>query len=367
MNKYFNTSAIYSQAPSSISKEEGFIKGITVCQTGEAKGHNIYLDDSFISEVVNLGNQNSKGVKARFGHPNICSTALGTYLGRYKNFRKEDNKAIADLYLDKSAKSSPKGNLYDYVFDLAENNPDMFGASIAFKAGKSFKKLSTENNKEVEKEYATIQLLYATDFVDNPAATDGLFSAFYEDDFSSQVSIFLDDHPEVYELLDKKPEILEEFLKNYKQYKKDTQMNFNDELTKLKQWVTDNFSKSSPESKIDAGELKKEFEDKILTLEKISNDDEVKHLETLLEEKTASNIELTEKIDQLTTELNDLRLLTEDLQTQLNKKKASPTLPNKQADPALSLKNKKVKDDSAKILLSNLPRKIRNEIKLANQ
>ncbi len=362
MNKYFNTTAIYSQTPSSISREEGYIKGITVCQTGEAKGHNIYLDDSFISEVVKLGNQNSKGVKARFGHPNICSTALGTYLGRYKNFRKEDNKAIADLHFDKSAKTSPKGNLYDYVFDLAENNPDMFGASIAFKAGKSFKKLSTENNKEVEKEYATIQLLYATDLVDNPAVTDGLFSAFYEDDFSSQVTIFLDDHPQVYELLDSKPEILNEFLKNYKQYRKDKNMNLNDELTKLRQWVTDNFTKNPPKSEIDAKALKTEFEEKLFALEKTSTDEEVKHLETLVEEKTASNIELTEKIDQLTTELNDLRLLTDNLQTELNKSKASPTLPDKQADPLLSLKTKQAKDDSGKILLSNLPRNTRKQL-----
>ena len=355
MIHYFNTPSIYAQSPSSISREEGFIKGISLCQAGEAKGHSIHLDDNFIAEVVNLGNQNSKGVKARFGHPNICSTALGTYLGRYKNFRKEGNKAIADLYLDQSAKTSPKGNLYDYVFDLAENNPDMFGASIAFKAGKSFKKLATENNKEVEKEFATIQLLYAADFVDNPAATDGLFSAFYEDDFSSQVTIFLDEHPQVYELLDSKPEILNEFLKNYKQYKKDKQMNLNDELTKLRQWVTDNFTKNPPKSEIDAKALKTEFEDKILALEKISTDEEVKHLETLVEEKTASNVELTEKVDQLTNQLSEL-------QSELNKLKASPTLPDKTADPLLNLKTKQVKDDSGKILLSNLPRRTRKQL-----
>ena len=355
MNRYFNTPSIYTQSPSSINREEGFIKGITVCQTGEAKGHNLHLDDNFISEVVNLGNQNSKGVKARFGHPNICSTALGTYLGRYKNFRKEDNRAVADLYLDQSAKTSPKGNLYDYVFDLAENNPDMFGASIAFKAGKSFKKLATENGKEVEKEFATIQLLYAADFVDNPAATDGLFSAFYEDDFASQVTIFLDDHPQVYELLDNKPEILTEFLKNYKQYKNDKQMNFNDELTKLKQWVSDNFSKKPPKSEIDADALKTEFEEKLLALEKSSTDEEVKHLESLLEEKTAANTELSEKLDQMANDLSNL-------QTELNKLKASPTLPDKTADPLLSLKTKQVKDDSAKILLSNLPRNTRRKL-----
>ena len=360
MTKYFNTPSIYTQSPSSISREEGFIKGITLCQVGEAKGHNLHLDDNFISEVVNLGNQNSKGVKARFGHPNICTTALGTYLGRYKNFRKEENKAVADLYLDQSAKTSPRGNLYDYVFDLAENNPDMFGASIAFKAGKSFKKLATENGKEVEKEFANIQLLYAADFVDNPAATDGLFSSFYEDDFVSQVTIFLDDHPQVYELLDNKPEILTEFLKNYKQYKKDKQMNFNDELNKLKQWVSDNFSKRPSKSEIDVDALKTEFEEKLLALEKSSTDEEVKHLETLLEDKTSSNIALTEKLDQLSKELQFL-------QSELNKQNASPTLPDKQSDPALSLKNKKVKDDSAKILLSSLPRNIRNEIKSVNK
>jgi hypothetical protein len=355
VNHYFNTPAIYSQSPSSISREEGFIKGITLCQVGEAKGHNLHLDDNFITELVNLGNQNSKGVKARFGHPNICSTALGTYLGRYKNFRKEGNKAIADLYLDQSARTSPKGNLYDYVFDLAENNPDMFGASIAFKAGKSFKKLATENNKEVEKEYATIQLLYAADLVDNPAATDGLFSAFYEDDFASQVTIFLDEHPQVYELLDSKPEILNEFLKNYKQYKKDKQMNLNDELTKLRQWVTDNFTKNPPRSEVDAKALKTEFEDKLLALEKISTDEEVKHLESLLEEKTSSNVELAEKVDRLTNQLSEL-------QSELNKLKASPTLPDKQADPSLSLKPKQTKDNSGKILLSNLPRNTRRQL-----
>jgi len=276
-------------------------------------------------------------------------------LGRYRNFRQEGNKAIADLYLDESAKKSPKGNLYDYVFDLAENNPDMFGASIAFKAGKSFKKLATENNKEVEKEFATIQLLYAADLVDNPAATDGLFSAFYEDDFASQVTIFLDDHPQVYQLLDSKPEILTEFLKNYKQYKTDNQMNFNDELVKLKQWVSDNFTSKPPVTEIDAKALRNEFDDRIFALEKSSTEEEVKNLETLLEEKTASNVELSERNEKLTTELAEL-------QSELNQLKAKPTLPDKQADPLLNLNNKQVKDDSGKILLSNLPRNTRKHL-----
>ena len=215
MKTYFRSNTIYKQSPSSIDREKGIIKDIILCQTGEAKGHDLFINDQFIDKVIEFGNENKAGIKARFGHPNICSTALGSYLGRYKNFRSDGNKAIADLYLDSTSKKSPNGNLYDYVLDLAESNPDMFGASIAFKAGKAEKKLETVDEKEIEKSYATILKLHACDLVDDPAATNSLFATFREDDFAFQVSVFLDEHPEIYELLNKKPEILNEFLKNY--------------------------------------------------------------------------------------------------------------------------------------------------------
>jgi hypothetical protein len=92
-----------------------------------------------------LGNESKAGIKARFGHPNICSTALGTYLGRYRNFRRSAGKVMADLHLDLSAARSPKGNLYDYILTLAETNPDMFGASIAFNAGDEIIKKVNDN------------------------------------------------------------------------------------------------------------------------------------------------------------------------------------------------------------------------------
>jgi len=357
MKTYFRSNTIYKQSPSSINREKGIIKDIILCQTGEAKGHELFINDQFIDKVVQLGNETEPGIKARFGHPNICSTALGTYLGRYKNFRKIDNKAVADLFLDTTSKKSPNGNLYEYVLDLAESNPDMFGASIAFKAGKADKKLETIDGKEIEKSYATIIKLHACDLVDDPAATEGLFKAghtelveVHEDDFAFQVSVFLDEHPEIYELLTKKPEILNEFLANYKQYKENkntassvalakegNSFNLKDEISNLRQWISDTFSNPTKMAgqtealEVQVQDLKNEFENQLNSID-----------------------------SKYTATINQL-------QTELNKSKAFPTLPDKKADPKLNIQKKINTDDSGKVLLQNIPdgakRKLKSKIK----
>lgn len=174
----FETSEVcFSYTLDTVNKEDGIIKGVTIAREGIAKGHGVFLDANFISDLVEMGNKKEKGVKSRFGHPNPYSDALGTYLGRFKNFRVSDKKAIADLYLDESAKISPHGNLYDYVLSMASDNPDMFGNSIVFKAGESdYRQELNEAGEVIEKEYVSIVDLTASDLVDTPAATDSLFS-----------------------------------------------------------------------------------------------------------------------------------------------------------------------------------------------
>ena len=83
-----------------MNAEEGIIKGVSIATEGEIKGHGVWADSKFLSQIVEKGKEYEKGVKARFGHPNMSSTDLGTYLGRFKNFRKEGDQAIADLYID---------------------------------------------------------------------------------------------------------------------------------------------------------------------------------------------------------------------------------------------------------------------------
>jgi len=347
MNKYFNTQVVYSQQPVGIDRQNGIITGVVVVQTGEAKGHNLQIDDSFIEKVEMLGNESKAGIKARFGHPNICSTALGTYLGRYRNFRRSAGKVMADLHLDLSAARSPKGNLYDYILTLAETNPDMFGASIAFNAGDEIIRKVNDNGTEKELRFAVINSLYAIDFVDNPAVTDGLFATIHEDDFAFQVTTFLDEHPEIFTLIDSKPHILQEFLTRYKTFKETKPMNLKDEITTLKNWVTSNFStKPNPEPSV-------------------NSEPKTENPSANSEPKTENSFQTLEQtVSQLTTRILELETLNSQLETRLNKSLAFPTLPDKQADPLLSTATNHETDFTGREILKHIPSTARRKLKL---
>ena len=219
--EWFRSSASYAKR-GTVDREKGAIFGVSVNTVGEAKGHGVHLEQSFVERVAELGNAEKNGLKARFGHPSMCSTALGTLLGRFRNFRVEGEQVLADLFLSNSAKETPSGDLYNYVLGLAESESDMFGTSIVFTVGEEYQ---LEND---DKTYVTCEKLHACDVVDDPAANpDGLFSAFNQSALSAQVTEFLGTHPEVYEILSNQPEIVEHFMKNYEQFnnrKKESEM-----------------------------------------------------------------------------------------------------------------------------------------------
>jgi hypothetical protein len=226
---------------------KGIIGGVSVCTVGEAKGHGVNLDSEFIETVSKFGNEKTHGLKARFGHPNMCSTALGTFLGRFKNFSVVDDQVIADLFLSNSAKETPNGDLHAYVLHMAEENPDMFGTSIVFTPGKAYVR-DEEGNKNYdlydsgpmgkmlkskyddEPIFVECESLHACDTVDEPAANDGgLFSAFAHETAAGQITEFLDLNPDVWGALEDNPDILkslsehgdkmDEFMNRYREYR----------------------------------------------------------------------------------------------------------------------------------------------------
>ena len=224
MNKRWFASGITKSAPVSVDLDKGIISGVAVVTAGGAKGHGVMLDTSFVKDVVEYGNDKKNGIKARFGHPNMCSTALGTFIGRIKNFRNDGDIARADLFMSGEAKDTPHGNLYEYVLGMANNEPDMFGLSIVFTPGDKYqiskdgKKIgSNDDEYDSQKEpFVELSALHACDIVDDPAANpDGLFSAWSADTFAGQATEFFDTHPEVFEVLRAKPEIVNEFLSRY--------------------------------------------------------------------------------------------------------------------------------------------------------
>jgi len=202
--KSFSTPAV-AFSFSQIDEGAGILKKVVVAQAGKVKSYFEQIDAVTLSQIAQLGNSKDAGVKARFGHPNMCSSSFGTYIGRFRNFQVEGEKVFGDLHLDEVCKASPSGNLFDYIVKMAKNNPDMFGASIAFVPGEP---------ALTDEEYPATRIddLLATDLVDDPAATNSLFAV---DSFSYQATRFLDENPSIAWLIAKKPDTIIEFMLKY--------------------------------------------------------------------------------------------------------------------------------------------------------
>lgn len=215
--------------------EPNVIKGCSICTTGPALGHGVNLDKDFVREVFKQGEDMRIGLKSRFGHPGMCSESLGTYLGRFRNFRLTDNgeRLLADLHFAESARKSPHGDLAEYVKQLAIDDPKAFGTSIVFINGDRYRK-DKDGEKVYEEQwaedadldltpevFATCKQLLDCDFVDEPAANpDGLFSSA---SIAGEFNQFFAEHPEVETFLKNNEKVVDHIQKygvNIKQYLK---------------------------------------------------------------------------------------------------------------------------------------------------
>lgn len=182
-------------------KYKGVIRGFSVMTTGNVKDMREWeIDDATLEQIVNAGNKSQPGLKSRFGHPNMSSTALGTFIGRARNFRKDGDIARADLYLSKTAYESPDGDLASYILDLAEKDPDAFGTSVVlgeYELEYEIEKNGVRKKDETGKELPPmlrVNSLMAVDVVDDPAANDGMFNKFFNSsvELSAKATEFMD-------------------------------------------------------------------------------------------------------------------------------------------------------------------------------
>jgi hypothetical protein len=209
--------------PANVDAEAGILKGVVLCQVGEAKGHGVWLEQSFIDELALLGSAfNESGLKCRFGHPAASDDAIGSYAGLHFNIRVEGSQCLADFHLSEASNASPKyKGMKDYLLQLASENPKAFGQSIVFLPGNCYfydvegNKVDDDGStpaweawnalpKEKRKLYATIKKLSASDCVDTGAATDGLFSEgsqYFDHLFAFQADSFLNSHPHLKKFL----------------------------------------------------------------------------------------------------------------------------------------------------------------------
>lgn len=192
--------------PASVARDENLIEGFSVVTRGEARGHDLWLDDEFLSQVVTAGNGHEPtGLKSRFTHPGLCSDGLGKYLGRARGFSLDGDRVRADLHLSEVAQRSPDGDLYNYVLDLAEADPQAFGASIVFRhdreAEREYKKAHSDEDGQFTSPdqenadnlpHARLASLHSVDVVDEPAANVGFFGRMGESGLLVGAERFLD-------------------------------------------------------------------------------------------------------------------------------------------------------------------------------
>lgn len=330
-----------------VNKEKGVIKNVHVVTEGEAKGHDFWLNKQFIKDVVAQGKASTTGMKVRFGHPNMSSEALGTYVGRLNNFRlrqvenpdypddKETTKtlniAIADLYMDESARkapqSSPENNPYDYVLELAETNPDMFGLSIVFR-GNGFdekpKKAKNDVGQERELNQIKLGVLYGADVVDEPAANDRLF---HSGTFAETATSFLDDNEQIYDLINENPQILETFLQRYQEYKNNLKTSEMAENTENKVEKTAEVETENLEKEETTEEVVQETTEEVTTEEKSFSKTVLESLSFIKDKLTGKKKEKEEKSDPTAEEIaqfneskSEILSTIEDIKASLAKK-----------------------------------------------
>jgi hypothetical protein len=111
----------------------GLIEGFAVITRGEALGHGFWIDRDFVSQVNTALAGNRSGVKSRFTHPDLSGDGLAKGLGRvYWRESEDEDISRGDLHLWESSRKSPDGDLGGYILERAKEDPESFGASIAF-------------------------------------------------------------------------------------------------------------------------------------------------------------------------------------------------------------------------------------------
>jgi hypothetical protein len=174
-------------APQRVDRQGNVIYGASIMQAGslnEGDARPWTADMQTLQQVVDFGQSSRGGIKARFTHPNMSNDGMGSYLGRWANFRLDGGTVRADLHIADAAFTSPQGDLGTYVLDMAEQDPEAFGVSIATALDEANLQQWQDTlpdmapaDRKAARWPMRFTRLRAADVVDTPAATrTGLFS-----------------------------------------------------------------------------------------------------------------------------------------------------------------------------------------------
>ncbi|HET6441669.1 MAG TPA: hypothetical protein VFH53_04765 [Phycisphaerae bacterium] len=158
-----------------IDRAAGAIRNVSILTVGPAIGHGFEVDNVMLEQTRDsIRSKGSKGVKCRLTHP--CEGFFGggtdgieLMVGRVLAREINGGQLRGDVILGKYSANVPgKGNVRDYLLDIAEEDPASVGMSIAFEPAEF---VTLPDNPQ--RSYGRVQDCLAVDFVGDPAANPG--------------------------------------------------------------------------------------------------------------------------------------------------------------------------------------------------
>ena len=173
--------------PVRVDRKANVIFGASLMQVGNLNDSEVRpwaVDAKTLDQALSLSTRSKNGLKARFTHPNMSADGMGSYLGRWKNLRIDGDTLRGDLHIADAAFTSPQGDLGTYVLDMAEQDPEAFGVSVATALDEANLQQWQDRlpdmapaDRKAARWPMRFTRLRAADVVDTPAATrTGLFS-----------------------------------------------------------------------------------------------------------------------------------------------------------------------------------------------
>lgn len=173
-----------------INREDRTIDNVILAKVGEARGHGVEIEQSFIEDMNRyVRNKMTDRVQCNYGHQ---WDSLGFQLGAFSNLRVKDNAFVGKLKVYKAADKSPEmSGVAEWFFDLAEEDPKAVMCSIKFVPKHYYQYdekgqvviiryswwSGPEKVFENKPAYVAFKRLMSCDIVDEGALTESLFSA----------------------------------------------------------------------------------------------------------------------------------------------------------------------------------------------
>lgn len=177
----------------------GIIRGVSIITRGQARGHDLIIDQTTLQQVVVAAQEYENGVKVKVDH----GSGVYSIVGSVRDFRIDGDRVKGDLHLLKTADKR------QHILELARELPDTFGLSVS---------INGLHETKGGKTYARCSRISSCDIVTDPAANpDGLLAeGIVVDTLTNSMDAELGNLKEYYEKIEKRFSGLEQLMAEVK-------------------------------------------------------------------------------------------------------------------------------------------------------